>query len=433
MAEIDWIAGDYLGLQIPAHGEALREGGETFLTAAFRATGALSPDNSVVRITQLEECPGGSTGRKQFLTVEYARPEPGLHTDLFVKYSRDFDDALRDRGKNQLEDEVRFGLFSREPGFPIAVPACQFADYHHESGTGLLITQRIGFGRDGIEPIYEKCLDYEVEDAIGHYRALIKTLARLSGTHKGGGLSGNVESQFPFDAQKAANSDPIRYTVEKLQNRVSRYADFAARYPRILPANIREPAFIEKLRAEVARFPAHEKAIKRYLASRPDLIALCHWNANIDNAWFWRDEEGTIQCGLIDWGRVGQMSVAAALWGCLSAAEKEMWDDHLDELLALFVAEFAACGGPALDPEEVKTHMMLFIVMLGLSWLMDAPPLIQSSVPDLEDAESPWDPRFKKTELGRAQLHMFTNFLNLWQTQDFGAILDRFLAEGHGD
>ena len=30
------------------------------------------------------------------------------------------------------------------------------------------------------------------------------------------------------------------------------------------------------------------------------MIALCHWNANIDNAWFWREPDGALRCGLID-------------------------------------------------------------------------------------------------------------------------------------
>jgi hypothetical protein len=82
-----------LGLQIPAHSEALRVGGEFFLTEAFRASGALAADNRIVEITRLEEWPGGSTGRKVLLSVAYENPAPGLHTELFVKFSRDFSDA----------------------------------------------------------------------------------------------------------------------------------------------------------------------------------------------------------------------------------------------------------------------------------------------------------------------------------------------------
>ncbi|MBS1218926.1 MAG: hypothetical protein H6R21_2059, partial [Proteobacteria bacterium] len=46
---IDHLRGDATGLCIPAHGEALRAGGEAFLTEAFRAFGSLAPENRVSR------------------------------------------------------------------------------------------------------------------------------------------------------------------------------------------------------------------------------------------------------------------------------------------------------------------------------------------------------------------------------------------------
>ncbi len=90
--------------------------------------------NAVTRIVAFDEVPGGSTGRKVLLRVEYDNPVAGAHCDLFVKFSRDFDDPIRDRGKTQMESEVLFASLSREPGFPITVPATQFADYHREYG-----------------------------------------------------------------------------------------------------------------------------------------------------------------------------------------------------------------------------------------------------------------------------------------------------------
>ena len=427
MSDPAWVPGDMTGLRIPAHSAALREGGEAFLTQAFRAVGALPADNRVVRITQFEECPGGSTGRKLLLSVAYEKPSPGLHHELFVKFSRDFEDALRDRARVQMEREVRFAALSRTPHFPIAVPVCYFADYHAETGTGILITQRIAFGAGGIEPHYDKCLDYEMPAPLEHYRALVTALARLAGTHKAGRFPASVAQQFPFEPDKLSVSVRAPYTAKQLQNRVARYAEFAAKYPQLLPENIRDPGFIAGLSEEVARFPEQEAAIKRFLASVPTLIALCHWNANIDNAWFWRNEQGALECGLLDWGHVCQMNIAMSLWGALSAAEVEIWDHHLDTLLALFAQVFKGCGGPALDVAELSLHLELYIALMGLAWLLDAPPLIHAQIPDLATAESRFDPRIKASELARAQLHMMTVFLNLWQTRDFGASLGRFL------
>jgi hypothetical protein len=429
MDVLDEAPGDMLGLPIPAHSEALRRAGVDFLTAAFRASGALGMDNRVTRITRFEECPGGSTGRKLLLSVEYENPAPRLHKDLFVKFSRDFGDELRDRARIQMESEVRFALLSRLPQFPIAVPACLYADFHEESGTGILITERIAFGEGGIERHYDKCQDYEMPEPLEHYRALVRALARLAGTHKAGRFPESVAQQFPFDPEKLSVSKRAPYTVQQLQNRVARLCDFAAAYPRLLPENIRAPQFLDRLARDVPRFPEQDPRIKGLLRSTPDFIALCHWNANVDNAWFWRNAEGWLECGLMDWGHVSQMNVAMSLWGALSAAEISLWDAHLDELLALFAGEFESCGGPALDVGGLKLQLLLHVAQMGLAWLLDAPALIQRTVPDLAEVESRYDPRIKENELARAQLHMLGVFLNLWETQDIGAVLDRFLRD----
>jgi hypothetical protein len=178
-----WVVGDQHGLEFPAEPAALRSGGAGFLTEAFSGAGALR-DNSVTGITSLREVAGGSTGRKVVLSVEYERPAPGLPTELFVKFSRDLENPVRDRAKTQMEPEVRFASLSRAPGFPVAVPAALFGDYHSQTGTGILITERILFGANGIERQYHNCLDYEMPDPLAHYRALLTALARLAGTHR---------------------------------------------------------------------------------------------------------------------------------------------------------------------------------------------------------------------------------------------------------
>lgn len=424
---MDWVTGDDTGLAIPAHMQALREGGAAFLTTAFRASGVLGADNAVARVTRFEECPGGSTGRKVFLSVVYENTAPGLLEDLFVKFSRDFDDPIRDRGKDQLEPEVRFAAISRHPAFPITVPVCLFGDYHAESGTGILITERIAFGTGSIEPHHDKCLDHELPDALAHYRAVVTANARLAGAHKSGHLGTDLDARFPYDAAAAAASDPIRYDAQQLRNRIARIAAFAEEFPRLLPANTVAPDFVAQLSEEMPLFLARKHDIKHYLTNDHDLIALCHWNANIDNAWFWRTG-GELHCGLMDWGRVGQMNIALALWGTLSAAEPDMLDEQLDALLSLFLSEYAAHGGPAIPLARLQDHMFLYVATMGMAWLLDAPPIIRAQLPDLAPVHDRFDIRFKQNEAARTQLHMLTNVLNLWQTRNFGQILARIPA-----
>ena len=94
MSDAEWERGDLLGHDFPIHLEALRGAGPTFLTSAFRASGAMGEDNRVTAIAELEPFAGGSTGRKAVLRVTYEHPDPNLPERLFVKFSRDLDNEI---------------------------------------------------------------------------------------------------------------------------------------------------------------------------------------------------------------------------------------------------------------------------------------------------------------------------------------------------
>jgi hypothetical protein len=429
-AMLDFAPGDATGLAIPAHGAALRQAGIGFLTHAFRAFGSLNPDNQVTRITRFEHCAIGSTGEKYFMSVEYAYDQPHLPCDLFVKFSRDFRDTFRDRRRNELEAEIRLAELSRVPAFPIAVPVACFADFHQQSGTGMIITGRIDFGENGIEPLHPKCMDHELAEPLAHYRAIVTALARLAAAHKAGHLSPEAEALFPFELEKVVAEDPIGLDGAGLRDRVARYAEFAELYPQLLPAHISSPEFIAKFEHDALRFLRHERDVKHYLHATDDFIALNHFNAHIDNAWFWRDAGGVLQCGLLDWQRARQMNVAYSLWGGLCGASLDIWDNHLDELLSLFIDELQAHGGPKLDVAELTLHLNLYAAMIGLAGLINAPYLVLFRLPEAATATGPHDPVFRKQESARSFLHIFTIFLNLWKAHDFGASLDLVLARG---
>ena len=418
-----WATGEVSGLCFPADPDAMRDGDVTFLTKAFHTSGVLDANNAVTRINRCQEVTGGSTGRKMLLDVTYRAPQPDLHTDLFVKFSRDFDDPVRDRGRTQMDSEVKFASLSLTPGFPIAVPRTQFADYDRDTGTGILISQRIRFGANGIEREHHKCLDYELPRPVDHYRALLTAVARLAGVHRSGRLPAHLTDQFPVDLRAATVGEPPPLTPEKLHRRVTRLAEFALAHPGLLPDNVRSPEFLGRLAEQAPRVMRQESAIWRYLADAHDYIALCHWNANVDNAWFWSDGDVVLRCGLMDWGCVSQMNVAMAIWGAMSGAEIDTWNDHFDELLDLFCGEVHASGGPELDPAELERQVTLYAVLMGITWLLDVPALFRVKVPDSGPASQRSDPPIKGDESVRAPLQMLTNVLNIWESRDLGHAL----------
>lgn len=427
--KLDLFTGDATGLSIPAHPGSFRTAGPDFLTAAFRVFGTLGEDNAVARIVGHEHCPGGSTGTKLFLTVEYEKPDPALHTELFVKFSRDFDDPRRDWQKNEMESEAPFMAISRLPGFPIRVPIAYFADYAADTGTGLVITERVAYGARGIEPHRRKCMDHlTMDDPLPYYRAVVTALGRLAGAHKSGALAPDIDARFPFDPV-SGSADPIRYSDEELAAELERCFSFAERAPRLLPAQVRTPEFRARMEADAWAIKRHEAAIQCALTADPRMIALCHWNAHVDNCIFWR-EQGEVRCGFIDWGRVGQITFGSILWGALSAAHHDIWDKHLDGLLQLFLDEYAAAGGPRIALKDLQQHLALHMAAMGVARVLAFPEIIEFRLPDCVNAEGPYDPMFQPVAVDGARncRQVYVNFLQHWRRQDFGARVDRLRA-----
>jgi len=423
---IDWVPGDDLGLDLPAHAEALRRGGAEWLTRAFRASGALGQSGSVRRITQCEELVVGGTGAKLLLSVEYAGMAGDLPTDLFVKFSRNFEDRIRDANRHHMLPEIRFASLSRDPAFPIAVPLCLFADQEAATATGILITERIAYGQRAIEPHRPKCMDHLLDDSLAHYRVIVSALGRLAGSHKAGKLGPAADERFPLDIDSLVAGNPNPYGPQRLTARVESLAEFVSGYPQLFPEGVADPGFLAGFAEEAPRFLARDDEIKAHLHADMDYIALCHWNANIDNAWFWREPDGSLHCGLIDWGSVGQIHLAMALWGSLSGAEPEIWNDHLDDLLRRFIEEYAASGGPRLGLGLLRDHLELYVMMMGLSSLMEAPRRIRMEIPEPSVLSGPRDPLLERHDLARVQLKITANMLNFWRKSDLG----RHLREG---
>ncbi|MEZ0342818.1 hypothetical protein ACAG25_22890 [Mycobacterium sp. pV006] len=410
-----WFPGDHLGLDFPGDAEALTAGGPAFLTDALHRAGTLAAGNAVVSVDEVREFRGGSTGRKALLTVSYRQPTD-LPDELFVKFSRDFDDPARDLGRSQMALEVRFALLTRDQSFPIAVPRCVFADYHAATGTGTLITSRIPFGVNGVEPHYDKCADYTMPDPLAHYRALFTALGRLAGAQKSGRLG--TDADFAVDMRALSVGERPPPTGEQIHRRLDQLAELAGR-PGLLPANITTPQFLSRLRREAPGVPGRVDALWDTLGD-PDYVALCHWNANVDNAWFWRDGDA-LRCGLLDWGCVGEMNLAMAVWGSLCSAETALWDTHLDELLEHLVAEYVSAGGPPLDVTRLRAHLLTYVAIMGTTWLLDVPGFLLKALPP--DVADRFDPRVADDEQIRSRLLMMTNFLNLWDRSDVAAIV----------
>jgi hypothetical protein len=420
-----YVTGDLLGVAFPTTIEPFLADAPAFLTRGFRAAGSIAPDNAVVAVDNPTEFYGGGMGRKLIVDVRYARDEPGLHSRLFFKFPRMFGDPLREMFGVLMEPEVRFALLSRRDDFPVPVARCYFADYNAETVTGLLITECIPYGTGTIEPAHDKCLDYQIADLDGHYQALVCALGTLAGTHRSGRFGGEVDENFPFDPDVVDTGARIPYDAEQLAEKIGLLKDFAAKAPQLLPRGLADEAFLDSFGHEARRVLDCEDGIRRYLNTQSDYVALCHWNLNIDNAWFWRDETG-LHAGLLDWGSVAQMNLGGALYGVVCASEADFVESAMPALIDLFARTYRDSGGPDIATDVLGRMFDLSIAVLGIAWILDAPTIIAREVPDFAAAGDRTDPRLAGNFLARAQLQLLVVFLSLWRSRKVGRALQEF-------
>jgi hypothetical protein len=340
--------GDHYGLPFPIDLDGLRKAGPDFLTAAFRASGVMSADNHVTDIVALEKLDIRGASENGLLTLAYARHEPDLHTDLFVKFPPT--DVHHKYGLLRLSDgEITIGRLSRERQLPVTVSQYYFGDYSAYTGNYILITGRVPFGVNPVEPAYRKGYDHDVPHIEEHYEVLTRNLARLVGAHKRGELGLDVEEIFPF-AKAARDFDPILDAEQRLEKLI----DFIGRIaPRLFKPEVTTPTFLKQWREDVLFGLDHKDQVLAYLLSDADYTGLCHINLNVDNAWFWRDGSGQLQAGLLDWGGVGQASLAQAISGMMMMPQPEKHIALVDRVIDVFLEECAAQGCPAIDRAEL--------------------------------------------------------------------------------
>jgi len=93
-----------------------------------------------------------------------------------------------------------------------------------------------------------------------------------------------------------------------------------------------------------------------YINVDPSLFSMVHSNLAADNAWYWQDDKGELQCGLLDWGGASHQNVAKSTLMSWTMAEPEMLLEHFDDLAQAFVDGVKdADGPPSITFEEFKT------------------------------------------------------------------------------
>ena len=415
--------GDHTGVAFPVTISSLLEAGTTFLTEALRSTGAIAPDNHVTAITNATEFIGGGQGQKLMLDVVYARSDPGLVEKLFVKFQLETGHPLRDLFVHLMAPEVRFALFSRRRDFPVRVPVCYFADSHTDTGDAILITERITYGQNGIEPPLDKCRDHQLGQPRDYYETLTRSLATLAGHHRAGHFGSEIEESLPFDLNAAKSVKLISFSRDELQQRLTTMRRFMNEFPQLMPDHLRERQFLDDFCAAAMLVQKIEPKIHETINAQEDLIALCHWNMNVDNAWFWRDSSGKLQCGMLDWGGVSQMNIAHAFFGMSCGAESVFLHAHETELMMLFLETYRACGGPRVNMAKFESCVRLATAVKGIAWMLGGFLAIYPTISSLPEPRDYRDSRIQNNFDARVNLQFWITFLDSWHRAGISSLV----------
>lgn len=402
------LPGDSYGIDVPPNLDALERLGAAWLTKAFHAAGTLPLDNSVKQVVVFKRLPmttkdaAGGAGAKAFLTVEYEQSDPELHTELFVKMPWDVV-GTKETGGDALWRYKISGMGDSEyqectvyhflgPLFPFKIPKWYFADICRSNTNYILVTEKILFGGSAnylegkqntsfgpyeIFPVAEKYFDFDREPRMRYemYYAIMRAMARLAawdhtnmfecipketkGFHNFANLPciGNLEFPLKLPEKKRSMGKRVGVTcVGFLRELV------CDKGKHCFPNEIRHEGFLDALERAIIDVTVYKDDLQLYQGLFPDKTSLTHQNLQSDNAYFWRNANDEVDCGIIDWGGAQPLPFFYHLMGSLTSCEHDVLFEHELGFLTCYVDEFYRESGVQIDLGEV--YRMFLIGML---------------------------------------------------------------------
>jgi len=122
---------------------------------------------------------------------------------------------------------------------------------------------------------------------------------------------------------------------------------------------VRSGAFLDKLEGVMGQVQGAAPMIESFVYSNPLYVGFGHQNGNTDNAYFYRDTHGVLECGILDWGSTGHMSYAHEFMGSFGSALGEMMAEYEERLMQCFADAHNATGAPEIDAAELTLHLRL--------------------------------------------------------------------------
>mmetsp|Transcript_113697 Transcript_113697/g.196458 ORF Transcript_113697/g.196458 Transcript_113697/m.196458 type:complete len:652 (-) Transcript_113697:145-2100(-) len=383
--------GDLYGLPVPPTLSHVQKLGTSWLTSAFHTAGTLPKDNAVKsmkmkRLKTTTKDAAGGAGPKAFLSVEYEKEDPELHKELFVKMpwategSKEMGGDMGWRyttssaGDMEFQECVVYRFVG--PVLPVKIPKYYFADCCRENTNYILITEKVNYGdRDRemssfkpyeILPSPQKYWDFMLpkQHQVDMYCTLVRAQARMAAWYQNGFFSAvppvcigetmrpPAPGSFPFPFQLPAGKREGKKKAGKAMAALLK--ELLTLGEHVFPAGLTDPAFMEAMSNFIEDGFAYLDDVKGYSCLWPEQVGLTHSNLNCDNAFYWRDADGKLDCGLIDFGGLCPMNVAQGFSGGFTGAEGWMQDEWDVAVLKVFKDEYYRECGIRLNLKELE-------------------------------------------------------------------------------
>jgi len=449
--------GVFYGLEFPWTAQGLVERGPDWLTEAFHAAGTMPRSNWITRITieKYIKITAGNNAAKFLFEVTYAQQSPHLHTQLFAKVAFPCNyatttDRLSSSVYKQPMDFLELNTYRcLEASLPVNTPKFYYGDISNETSNYILITERIPFSEIhginldkplrpfDIEGPYDKCKDWLLrgEDK-EYYLLLIEQCAKIAGAYKRGATPWNYGS--PPTAPEAYGLNPTAPTGENPAACRSKLV-FATRFmaetaAALFPPYVCEESFQRRWLDAMTKLNAYSAELRYWKMKDADYVALGHGNLNTDNAYFWRDRLGTLECGIFDFGGFGVSSLPHNLWWMLNMAEADQVVANLDTYIEAFVNRYEVHGGPRLTPDVVKM-MIIITAMQNCMVMVAAIPnsLKMCSAKEFATIKDRHDPRVAENVDGKSTLrsciHVLNGTIRLFEELHGAEVLEEWIQE----
>lgn len=454
------LPGNWTGMTFPHCTQQLTEFGPQWFTEAFQKFGTLPKDNSITEVFEVEQLPisgfdaAGGAGIKACFKVKYANADPKLHTELFAKmpwppFGSD------EQGRCDYV-ELNTNVLC-EHLFPYKIPQVYFCDLSPETTNWILITERVPFAKRGaivngkleqierkpfeVLPSCGKYQDYLLEDPSNIYYTIFRAMAQVAGWDNLGRFDSFLGSKQRYTtAEFLAFRGPLKPKPAKLAETKTRGAmaflaqgiEFATQVaPQLFSDVVKKPDMLAKMQEDFTVMVRYFDDIRNFVGSNSDFVAACHFNLQSDNAFFWRDESGDMDCGVLDWAGFGRQAFVKTFMGCLRSAETSLLEEHEEGLMQAFCEEYERYGGPTIDWQELLLHHRLIYItfVMEVCQFVEREILRETPRGEWKDIQTARDDVFMSRWQTRCRGTALISAFEFWPRRDQRAIFEKWKSD----